>query len=230
MSSSATDLVVSRQPTVFLIDPDAAARDAITKLASLMNLHCEAFVSAEEFFAAFDPTRPCCVVMEIKVPGMNGLQIQKRLRESGTTMPIIFISSGPSVSIAVHAMRSGALHFLEKPLRENDLWNAIQEALQLDQNRRQAQRQREAIEARAETLTEKEHTVLEMIAEGLAKRAIASELGVSVRTVEHHRTQLMRKLQTNSLAGLLQFALSRKNDHWSSDTTFSADRTTGTRW
>jgi FixJ family two-component response regulator len=160
---------------------------------------------------------------------MNGLQIQKRLRESGTMMPIIFISSGPSVSIAVHAMRSGALHFLEKPLRENDLWNAIQEALQLDQNRRQAQRQREAIEARAETLTEKEHTVLEMIAEGLAKRAIASELGVSVRTVEHHRTQLMRKLQTNSLAGLLQFALSRKNDHWSSDTTFSADRTTGTR-
>jgi two-component system, LuxR family, response regulator FixJ len=211
MPSLTMDLAMNRQPTVFLVDPDGPTRDAIANLAGLMNLHCEAFVSGEEFFAAFDPARPCCVVMEIKVPGMNGLQIQKRLRESGIAMPIIFISSGPSVSIAVHAMRAGALHFLEKPVRENDLWNAIQEALQLDEQRRKARLLRKDADQRAGMLTEKEQAVLEMIADGLAKQAIAGELGVSVRTVEHHRTQLMRKLQTNSMAGLMQFALARKH-------------------
>lgn len=211
MASSTLDLATNRQPTVFLIDPDSSTRDAITQLTSLMNLQCEAFASGQEFFAAFDPARPSCVVMEIKVPGMNGLQIQQRLRDAGISMPIIFISAGRSVSIAVHAMRAGALHFLEKPVRETDLWNAIQEALQLDEQRRQAMLLRMDMERRVDTLTEKEQAVLERIADGLAKRAIAIELGVSVRTIEHHRTQLMRKLHTNSLAGLMQFALTRKH-------------------
>jgi FixJ family two-component response regulator len=227
MSSSTLDLAMTGQPTVFLVDPDGPTRDAITRLAGLMNLQCEAFASGDDFLAAFDPARPCCVVMEIKVPGMNGLQIQKRLRESGIAMPIIFISSGPSVSIAVHAMRSGALHFLEKPVRENDLWNAIQEAMQLDEQRRQARLLRMETDERVGSLTEKEHAVLEMIADGLTKHGIASELGVSVRTVEHHRTQLMRKLQTNSLAGLMQFALTRKHGHPQASSESSNSRLSG---
>jgi two-component system, LuxR family, response regulator FixJ len=204
---------MSRLPTVFLVDPDGLSRDAITKLAGLMNLDCEAFETGQEFVAAFDPTRPGCLVTEIKVPGMNGLQIQQRLRDLGSTLPVIFISSGPSVSIAVNAMRSGALHFLEKPVRENDLWNAIQEALQLDEWRRQVMLLKSEVDQLVAMLTEKEQTVLEMIADGLAKSAIASELGVSVRTVEHYRTQLMRKLQTNSLADLMQFASNRIHGH-----------------
>jgi FixJ family two-component response regulator len=200
---------MSRQPTVFLVDPDRPTGNAIMRLAGLMNLHYEAFETGQEFFAAFDPTRPGCVVMEIKVPGMNGLQIQERLRDLGSTLPVIFISSAPSVSIAVHAMRSGALHFLEKPVRENDLWNAIQEALQLDEQRRQVMLLKTEVDQLVGMLTEKEQAVLEMIADGLAKSAIACELGVTVRTVEHYRTQLMRKLQTNSLAELMQFASNR---------------------
>ena len=157
---------MSRQPTVFLVDPDGPTRDAIKKLTSLMDLHCEAFVTGQEFLADFDQTHPGCVLMEIKVPGINGLQIQLRLRELGITLPVIFISSGPSVSIAVHAMRSGALHFLEKPVRENDLWNIIQEAMQLDDQRRQARLLQLEVDERAGSLTEKEHAVLEMIADG----------------------------------------------------------------
>lgn len=209
-------MVTNRQPTVFLVDPDLSALDAVSKVANMMNMRCRAFASGEDFLAALDPHEPGCIVLEIKVPGINGLQIQQRLRQEGTLLPIIFTSSAPSVSIAVHAMRNGALHFLEKPLRENDLWSVVQEAVLLDQRRRQVQRERAAVDARVGALTEKELAVLEMIAEGLAKRVIASELGVSVRTVEHHRTQLMRKLQTNSVAGLLQFALSRKTDQLSS--------------
>jgi FixJ family two-component response regulator len=204
---------MNHQPTVFLVDPDGSTRDAIRKLTSLMDVHCRAFTSGQEFLDALDPGEPGCIVMEIKVPGVNGLQIQQRLRDQATPLPIIFISAAPSVSIAVHAMRAGALHFLEKPVRENDLWSVIQEAIQLDQHRREAKQQQAAIDERIGTLTEKEYAVLEMIAEGRAKRSIATELRVSVRTVEHHRTQLMRKLQTNSVAGLMQFAFSKKNGH-----------------
>jgi two-component system, LuxR family, response regulator FixJ len=217
---------MNRQPTVFLVDPDGLTRDAVKKLTNQMDLRCEAFGSGQEFLDALDPDQPGCVVLEIKVPGINGLQIQQRLREAGVMFPVIFISAGPSVSIAVHAMRAGALHFLEKPVRENDLWNAVQEAVQLDQRRRQAQLQQQEVEERVGTLTEKEQAVLEMIAEGLAKHSIAIELGVSVRTIEHHRTQLMRKLQTSSLTGLMQFALSRKNGHSPTDGTSSV-RLTG---
>jgi FixJ family two-component response regulator len=224
------ELAMNRQPTVFLVDPDGPTRDAIAKLAGLMNLQCEAFISSAEFFTAFDPERPCCIVMEIKVPGMNGLQIQKRLRESGIAMPIIFISSEPSVSIAVHAMRAGALHFLEKPVRENDLWNAIQEALQLDEQRRQARLLKMDVDERAGLLTEKEQGVLEMIADGRDKHSIARDLGISVRTVEHHRTQLMRKLKTNSVAGLMQFALARKHGNPPSGDESRISRLTGSNY
>jgi two-component system response regulator FixJ len=204
---------MNRHPTVCLIDPDEAIRDSIKNLTNLMALDCLAFGSGQEFLDAFDPGRPGCLVMELRVPGVNGLQIQQWLRESGASLPVVFISAAPSVSLAVHAMRAGAVHFLEKPVRENDLWNVIQESIELDQQRRQAQGLQQELSDRIGTLTEKEQAVLELIADGLPKHAIAGELRVSVRTVEHHRTQLMRKLRTNSLAGLMQFAFSRRNGH-----------------
>ena len=208
---------MNRQPTVFLIDPDGAIRDSIKNLTNLMDLDCLSFVSGQEFLDGFDPARPGCLVLELRVPGVNGLQIQQWLRESGAILPVVFISTAPSVSIAVHAMRAGAVHFLEKPVRENDLWNVIQEAIQLDHQRRQAQLVQQELNDRIATLSEKEQAVLELIAEGMAKHAIATELSVSVRTIEHHRTQLMRKLRINSLAGLMQFALSKRNGHVSLD-------------
>ncbi len=202
---------MTRQPTVFLVDPDGVTREGIKKLTSMMDVDFQAYSTGQEFLDALDPDVHGCIVLEIKIPGINGLQIQQHLRDGGVTLPVIFVSTAPSVSIAVHAMRAGAVHFLEKPVRENDLWGVIQEAVQLDRRRRRAKLQKDEVEEKIRGLTEKEHTVLEMISAGLAKRAIASELGISVRTVEHHRTQLMRKLNTHSMAGLLQFALARTN-------------------
>ena len=123
---------------------------------------------------------------------------------------MIFLTASASISIAVHAMRMGAFHFLEKPFHEHDLWTAIQEAIQVDQERRKAGSLQEALEERIGMLSEKEFAVLELLAECKNKRVMAEELGVSVRTIEHHRTQLMRKLKTNSIAGLLRFALTVK--------------------
>ena len=200
------------QPTVYLVDPDGPTREDIEKQTNLMGFRCRPFTSGDEFLAAFDPAEAGCIVLELRVPGFNGLQIQQRLRDSGAMMPVVFISAGPSVSIAVHAMRAGALHFLEKPIRENDLWAAVQEAVQVDHRRRQVKLKQDEVDERLRGLTEKEQAVLELMGTGLAKQVIASELGVSVRTIEHHRTQLMRKLNTNSLAGLLQLALSKTNE------------------
>jgi FixJ family two-component response regulator len=214
---------MSRQPTIFLVDPDGSTRDAITKLAGLMNLPCEAFETGQEFFAAFDPARPGCVVMELKVPGMNGLQIQQRLRDSESILPVVFICSRPSVSIAVHAMRCGAVHVLEKPVRESELCSAIQEAIQWDEQRRQARLLQWEVKQLVGRLSEREKAMLEMIAGGLGKSVIAGELGVSVRTVEHYRTQLMRKLQANSLTDLMLFASNRLEGHspWCGESGFS---------
>jgi FixJ family two-component response regulator len=212
-ASPSKDLEMNAQPTVFLVDPDGPTRDAVKKLAKMMDLHCEEYVSGPEFLDTFDSSQPGCVVMEVRVPGINGLQIQQRLLEQGVTLPVLFLSEDPSVSIAVHTMRAGALHFFEKPFRENDLWTAIQEAIQVDQGRREAKVLQQQLDERIGSLTEKEIAVLEMIAEGRTKRAMALEMGVSVRTIEHHRTQLMRKLETTTPTGLLRFAMSKRNQH-----------------
>ena len=152
-------------------------------------------------------------MLEIRIPVVNGLQIQQRLADMGATLPIIFLTASASVSIAVHAMRMGAFHFFEKPFHEHDLWSAIQEAIQLDQERRKTRSLQEALEERINILSEKEFAVLELLADCKNKRTMAEELGVSVRTIEHHRTQLMRKLKTNSIAGLLRFALTAKRSN-----------------
>ena len=151
--------------------------------------------------------------MEIRVPGINGLQIQETLAKREVTLPVIFLCASASVSMAVHAMRAGALHFFEKPFREHDLWSAIQEAVELDERRRAIRLRQEDAKQRLVTLTEKERKVLEMIVQGKTKRAMAGELSVSIRTIEHHRTQVMRKLRTNSATGLLHFMMSLGNGH-----------------
>jgi two-component system, LuxR family, response regulator FixJ len=201
---------MSSPPTVFVIDPDRAVSASIAAVAAKMELRSESYVNGEEFLAGFDRHRPGCVVLEIRVPGSNGLQVQQRLADVHATQPLIFLTTAASVSIAVHAMRAGALHFLEKPFHEHDLWTSIQEAIQVDQRRRQTSSSHEEIQSKLKVLSEKEFAVLELLAECKSKGAMAQDLGVSVRTIEHHRTQLMRKLRINSIPGLLHFALSAK--------------------
>ncbi len=201
---------MSTSPTIFVVDPDEATRDSLRNLAGMMNLHCEAYALGHDFLDAYDSLRSGCLILEIKVPGINGLQIQQMLIKRRATLPLIFHCAQSSVAIAVHAMRSGAFQFFEKPCREDDLWRAVQEAIQLDEQRRQIKLREDEVESSLATLTEKERFVLQMIAEGKTKLAMSAELGVSIRTIEYYRAQLVKKLRSSTQAGLLRLLIGAK--------------------
>lgn len=195
------------EPTVFVVDEDASIRKAVSELATAMNLKTEMYTTGEDFLDAYDGFRPGCVVLEVMVPGTSGLEIQERLASTGDTIPLIFLSVLGNVPIAVRAMRAGAFHYLVKPCREDELWDAVRDAVRLSQQQRNVQSRRRELNERLATLSEKEHEVLELVAAGKSNRRIARELGLSERTVQHHRSQLMKKLDAKSLIDLVYIAL-----------------------
>jgi len=195
------------EPTVFVVDSDPAACKAVRDLVNTMNLPCEVYSSGQDFLDAYDSSRPGCLVMELRVPGVSGLEIQRRLKSEGILLPVIFLTAHADLSIAVEAMRSGAIHFLEKPFRTLELWGAIQEAIELDQQRRQAVASHAQLNRRLATLNSKERSVLEMLAEGKSSKEIAAVMETSVRTVEGHRARLMQKLGVSSLSELIAIAI-----------------------
>ena len=187
------------EPTVFVVDEDQESRNAIRDLVVTMNLRCELFAAGAEFLACFDRARPGCVVAELRVPGVSGLQIQRLLTTQGSLLPIIFLTAHPDLSLAVEAMRSGALHFLEKPFRTHELWNAIQEAIEVNQQRREADARSSELKRRLDTLTENERHLLKMLSRGRTNQEVAAELKVCTRTVEMRRRKLIKKLGVSSL-------------------------------
>ena len=201
------------EPTVFVVDADESTREAVCNLASTMNLPCQVFASGHEFLDAYDPSQPGCLVLEVKIPGVNGFQIQERLADQGAVLPLVFLTAQATVSIAVRAMRAGAVHFLEKPFRDHELWDTIQEAIQVDKEQRSAWIQQQELKERTAQLTSDEQMVFEMIAEGRSKKYMANKMGVCVRTVEIRQTQLMRKLRAKSALDLLRFALVANDGH-----------------
>lgn len=205
---------VQAEPTVFVVDEDAATCNAIRALSAMMNLRCEVFESGQAFLEHFDRSQCGCLVTELKVRGVvGGLQLQQRLLADGVTLPVIFLSAHGTLPIAVRAMRSGAYHFIEKPIHEQELWDAIQGAVAMDQENRETARQETALRERLAELTLKEEQVLRMIADGKGNRVIARELDVSMRTVEIRRNVLMKKLGLKSSEELLRFALVACNGH-----------------
>ena len=204
---------MNSEPTVFVVDADGAIRDAVRTLVHTMNLQCEGYASGREFLEEYGPDRAGCLVLEIRIPDINGVQIQERLAAEEASLPIIFLTNQATVSIAVRAMRCGAVHVIEKPFREHELWDAIQEAIELDRSQRESARHRQALQERMEQLSEKERELLKLVAEGKAKEAMAEELGVCVRTVELRRTQLMRKLEFTAPIELIHFALAASDGH-----------------
>jgi FixJ family two-component response regulator len=194
-------------PTVFVIDPDPTTRDAIRELALTMNLRCQAFASGREFFAAYTDSAPGCLVLEVRIPDMSGLQIQRRLADLGMPLPLVFLSAHNDVSLAVELMRGGAVHHLQKPFRPLEMMHAIQEALARGQARRKAQQRHQRVLEGIAVLTAKEREVLRLIGEGMRNREIASRLGISLRTVELRRKGVTKKLRLKSPTALLQFAL-----------------------
>jgi FixJ family two-component response regulator len=190
-------------PLVYLVDDDEAVRDALGLLLRSVGLECEVYGSALEFLEAYDPARHSCLVADIRMPGLSGLELQQRLNEQRADVPVIFITGHGDVPMAVNAMKSGASDFVQKPFRDQDLIDRIHKALAQDRERRAWRAQEKIIRERLALLTPREAEVMKRVVRGQANKVIAMDLGVSQRTVELHRARVMRKLKMRSLAELV---------------------------
>lgn len=195
------------KPAIFVVDTDPATCEAVQEMAATMNLGCAVYASGQDFLGAYRPSWTGCVVLELRLPGISGLQIQEYLVARGSLLPLIFVSGQATVPTAVRVMRAGALCVLEKPVREHELWDAVDEAILLNRQRIELSLRRDRERDLVESLTQKERQVLRLLAEGKSKKMIAKELEVCVRTIENRRNQLMQKLGATSLAELVRYAL-----------------------
>jgi FixJ family two-component response regulator len=193
--------------TVFVVDDDDAVRTALRLLIKSVGLAVETFASAQEFLDAFDGDRPGCLVLDVRMPGMSGLELQQRLNEMNSITPVVFITGHGDVPMAVEAMQHGAVDFIQKPFRDQDLIDRINQALEKDHANRSGLKERDAIIARIETLTPREREVLHLVTSGKANKVIAGDLDVSQRTVEIHRARVMEKMNASSLAHLVRMVI-----------------------
>jgi RNA polymerase sigma factor (sigma-70 family) len=192
--------------TVFVIDDDAAMRDSLKDLIRSVGLRVELFASAQDFLRSEHPDVPGCLVLDVRMPGLSGLDLQRRLADAGLTIPIIFISGHGDIPMTVRALKAGALEFLTKPFRDQELLDAIQQALDRDCQARDERAASEALHRRFASLTPREREVMARVVAGLLNKQIASELGTSENTVKTHRHQVMEKMGADSLPELVRMA------------------------
>jgi two-component system, LuxR family, response regulator FixJ len=191
-------------PTVFIVDDDPAIRFAMQALMDSVHIPHEIYDSGDAFLETVGEGRPGCLVLDIRMPGLGGLELQEELLKRGSTLPIIFITGHGDVPMAVEAMQKGAVDFIQKPFRDQDLLDRIREAVKTDQERRQAQQLHAEVADRLARLTHREREVFDLVVTGKPNKVIAYELGVSQRTVEIHRARVMEKMQARSLADLVK--------------------------
>jgi FixJ family two-component response regulator len=194
------------QPTVFVIDDDASVRAALSSLFRSVGLQVKALGSAKEFLEGRLQHAPGCVVLDIRLPGMSGLDCQAELEQAGIRIPIVFISGHADVPMSVKAMKAGAVEFLSKPFREQDLLDAVRIALERDKTQREKEQSQSDLRAHFESLTAREQQVFALVATGLMNKQIAAAIGVSEITVKVHRGNVMRKMGAKSLAALVRMA------------------------
>jgi two-component system response regulator FixJ len=198
---------MTRQATVHVVDDDDAVRSSLRLLLKSVGLPTVAHASAQEFLATWDGDQPGCLVLDVRMPGMSGIELQAELNQRGAIIPVIFISGHGDIPMAVEAIQHGAFDFLQKPFRDQDLIDRVQRALASDAEHRQLLQQRETLKQRFESLTPREQEVLELVTQGKANKVMAGDLGVSQRTVEIHRARVMEKMGAQSLAQLVRMVL-----------------------
>jgi|SRR5215469_3322177 len=193
-------------PTVFIVDDDASVRHSIEDLLESVGLQSKCFASAQEFLSSEHSSGPSCLVLDVRLPGISGLDLQRELSKAALRIPIIFITGHADIPMTVKAMKSGAVEFLTKPFREQDLLDAIQRSLARDRERRDKQRALHALEERYAALTARERDVMGLVVSGMPNKQIASALRASETTVKIHRGHVMRKMQAKSLPDLVRMA------------------------
>jgi FixJ family two-component response regulator len=194
------------QAAVFVVDDDAAVRDALAALFQSVGLQVKTFPSAQEFLQTKLPDCPSCLVLDVRLPGMSGLDFQSELHKADVRVPIIFMTGHGDIPMTVRAMKAGAVEFLTKPFRDQDMLDAVQLAHAKDRHRRELDQSTSRLRADFDTLTLREKEILELVASGLINKQIAGNIGLSEITVKVHRGSLMRKLGAKSLADLVRMA------------------------
>jgi RNA polymerase sigma factor (sigma-70 family) len=191
---------------VFVVDDDATMRESLKNLIRSVGLRVEVFASAQEFLRSKLTDVPGCLVLDVRLPGLSGLDLQKRMADAGMEIPIIFITGHGDIPMTVRALKAGAVEFLTKPFRDQDLLDAIQQALERDRSAREQRGEIEELRSRFDSLTPREREVMRLVVAGLLNKQIAGELGTSETTIKIHRHQVMEKMGAGSLAELVRMA------------------------
>jgi RNA polymerase sigma factor (sigma-70 family) len=211
--------------TVFVVDDDASIRDALSLLISLKGLRAAVFSSAEDFLAVYETGWRGCLLTDLKMPGMSGLDLQALLRDRNVTLPVVVLTAHGDVATTRAALKSGAVDFLEKPVDDDVLIDVLKNAIRLDEERHKATTQQAETSARLERLTPRERAVLDLLAEGLQHREIAERLAISPRTVEVYKARMMEKLQLRTLADVIRFGTQAHTSEKSFSVSVSASGT-----